>query len=89
LPPRVPVSSVAPGREKTAMYAAVASWEAVVACPPIWLDPVYTPGGNPVIDVPVVPISPPTFVGPVLVIDVKPKAPYVDAVPKETRACKC
>jgi hypothetical protein len=46
------------------------------------LAPVKTPGGNPVIEVPVVPISPVTTVGPALVIVEPDKTPKVEAVPK-------
>lgn len=55
----------------------------------MYLDPVYTPGGKPVIDVPPVPISPRISVGPVLVIVARPRAPYVDAVPKVMVAYSC
>jgi hypothetical protein len=35
----------------------------------MYLDPVYVPGGNPVMETPVVPISPTISVGPALVMD--------------------
>jgi hypothetical protein len=50
--------------------------------------PVNLPGGNPVMDVPEVPISPLTTVGPMFVMLEKPKAPYVDAVAKSITAYK-
>jgi hypothetical protein len=51
------------------------------------LAPVKTPGGKPVIEVPVVPISPVTSVGPVLVIAAPARTPNVEAVPKSMNVC--
>jgi hypothetical protein len=54
----------------------VAAWLAINSVP------VKTPGGNPVIGVPVVPMSPWIVVGPVFVMADLPRAPNVAAEPR-------
>lgn len=68
VPPRSPVRTVAPLRPNRVLYAEVASLSAVVVSLPMNLVPVIRPGGNPVMEVPAVPISPVMIVGPVLVM---------------------
>ena len=82
LPPRFPTRTVAPDNVATALYAERASASAVEVALPKSSLPVNTPGGNPVIEVPPVPMSPRTSVGPVLVIVEPDRAPYVEAVPR-------
>jgi hypothetical protein len=64
------------------VYATLASLRGVVAWLAMNSPPVKTPGGNPVIDVPVAPISPWIVVGPVFVMAEKLRAPYVAAEPR-------
>jgi hypothetical protein len=68
MPPRSnPVREVAPPRLAIALNAANASLRGAAALIEIILDPLKIPGGNPVVDVPVVPRSPVMIVGPVFV----------------------
>lgn len=82
MPPRLPVKSVPPLRAATALYAATASLKGVVAWLAINSLLVKAPGGNPVIDVPLVSMSPWIFVGPVFVMADPPRAPNVAAEPR-------
>jgi hypothetical protein len=60
----------------------MASLRGVAAWLAMNLLPVKTPGGNPVIDVPVVPMLPWIVVGPVFVMADPPRAPNVAAEPR-------
>jgi hypothetical protein len=64
-----------------ALYAAIASLSCVVALVEKNSVPLKVPGGNPVIDVPVVPRSPLMLVGPVFVTVAALRTPKVAADP--------
>lgn len=82
-PPSVGLVIMPPESARAASKADVASalpWTA--AGDPVPVVPVNTPGGNPVIDAPLVPMSPSTIVKPVLVMPVTASAPKDAAVPR-------
>lgn len=69
------MASIAPGRAIAALKAVRASALAwTVAGVPVSAVPVNTPGGNPVISAPLVPMLPLMLVRPVLVIPVTARA---------------
>ena len=89
MPPRSPVRGMAPASPTRALYAVRASSSGVIA----WLEtnsaPVKIAGGKPVMDVPVVPMSPLMAVGPVFVVPWELRTAKVDAEPRVTWTCQC
>jgi len=80
MPAKSPVRTVGFGIAATSLYAVLAS--AICPVSDVEREPVYIPGGNPVMETPAVPISPVMMVGPVFVIVDPLRAPNDAAVPR-------